>query len=263
MADYKMYAYFTAEGEGKAGLTVTITVYNSAGTEMVASGSATGIAGGLYRYTYSNATADDYIGIFKTTDTTVDAKHVPAMVSKQQPMIGDPVALTSAYDAAKTAASQSSVEAIPTNPLLADDYVAPDNASIAAIDNKMDNLPTKEYADELKDEVVEAIDDKPVTPVTDISNLPTKTELEEVQDNIISAMPDIDVSAISDDILNTVVVDDMTVAQVLKVLSAVEVGTVSGGGGATFSYTGKDGTKITLSGVDENGNRAAVNVEFE
>lgn len=41
--------------------------------------------------------------------------------------------LTSAYDASKEAASAASVAAIPTTPLLAASYTAPDNASIAAI----------------------------------------------------------------------------------------------------------------------------------
>jgi hypothetical protein len=45
---------------------------------------------------------------------------------------GDAMTLTAAYDAAKEAASQTSVNAIPTTPLLAADYTAPDNAGIAA-----------------------------------------------------------------------------------------------------------------------------------
>lgn len=57
-------------------------------------------------------------------------------------------ALTAAYDPAKVAASQSSVDLIPTTPLLASNYVAPDNAGIAAIptnpllttDARLDNL---------------------------------------------------------------------------------------------------------------------------
>ena len=163
MADYKMYAFFTAEGEGKAGLTVTVTVYDSAGNVKVASGSATGLAGGMYRYTYTDTTADDYIAVFKTTDTTVDAKHIPAMVSKQQPMVedvkaktdnlpaspaavGSAMTLTSAYDAAKNAASQASVNAIPTTPLLAANYTAPNNQGIADIKAKTDNLPASPAA---------------------------------------------------------------------------------------------------------------------
>ena len=54
---------------------------------------------------------------------------------------GDAMTLTEAYDHAKDdvltplaeKASQASVDAIPTTPLLADDYIAPDNATVAAI----------------------------------------------------------------------------------------------------------------------------------
>ena len=54
---------------------------------------------------------------------------------------GDAMTLTEAYDNAKAdvltplaeKASQASVDAIPTTPLLADDYIAPDNATVAAI----------------------------------------------------------------------------------------------------------------------------------
>lgn len=46
---------------------------------------------------------------------------------------GDAMTLTAAYDAAKQAASAASVAAIPTTPLLAANYTAPDNAGIAAI----------------------------------------------------------------------------------------------------------------------------------
>lgn len=70
------------------------------------------------------------------------------------------------------------------------------------------------------------------------------------------------INAIPSSLLNTVIVGTYTVEQVLKILAAIEVGTVTGGGGTTFVYTGKDGTKVTLSGVDENGNRSVVNVEF-
>lgn len=50
------------------------------------------------------------------------------------------VELVAAYDAAKTAASQASVNAIPTTPLLAANYTAPDNAGITAIKAKTDQI---------------------------------------------------------------------------------------------------------------------------
>ena len=54
---------------------------------------------------------------------------------------GAAMTLTDAYAAAQTAASQTSVNAIPTAPLLAANYVAPDNLGIAAIGLKTANLP--------------------------------------------------------------------------------------------------------------------------
>jgi len=67
-----------------------------------------------------------------------------------------------------------------------------------------------------------------------------------------------DVSGIPDAILTKAIVDTLTVEQVLKVLAAVETGITTGGGTDTIVYTGKDGTEIRLTGVDENGNRTAV-----
>lgn len=60
--------------------------------------------------------------------------------------VGAAMTLTSAYDAAKSAASQTSVNAIPTTPLLAGNYTAPDNAGITAIKAKTDNLPNSPAA---------------------------------------------------------------------------------------------------------------------
>lgn len=68
----------------------------------------------------------------------------------------------------------------------------------------------------------------------------------------------VSVSGIPDAILAKVVVDTLTVEQVLKVLAAVETGITTGGGTNTIVYTGKDGTEIRLVGVDENGNRTTV-----
>jgi len=84
MADYKFYALFTANKVGKAGITVTIDVYKSADDSLVVNNAAVNeIAGGLYSYVYQTASADDYVAIFKTADTTVDQQHVPALATKE------------------------------------------------------------------------------------------------------------------------------------------------------------------------------------
>lgn len=110
----------------------------------------------------------------------------------------------------------------------------------------LSGLATEANATSNKSAIITAIDNKPVTPVTDISTLATKT----------------DVSGIPDALLSKVVVGTFTFQQILKIYAAIETGTVAGGGSASFTYTGKDGTTVTLSGVDENGNRTLVSVNF-
>jgi hypothetical protein len=77
------FAFFTASKTGKTGLTVTVDVYRKgSGTALVTAGSATALGGGLYYYDLasgSTGNADDYLAIFKTTDTTVDFQHVPSL----------------------------------------------------------------------------------------------------------------------------------------------------------------------------------------
>jgi hypothetical protein len=75
-------AFYAASGVGKTGLTVTVDVFNPAGTQIVTGGSATETGGGFYRYTLSAGsvtTAGNYRAVFKTTDSTVDQKHQPAL----------------------------------------------------------------------------------------------------------------------------------------------------------------------------------------
>jgi hypothetical protein len=78
------YAFFRSARQGKTGLTVTCDVYNVANTLVVTAGSATAVGGGFYEYTLasgSTATVGEYKAVFKTTDTTVDEQHVPALWS--------------------------------------------------------------------------------------------------------------------------------------------------------------------------------------
>jgi hypothetical protein len=77
----KFLAFFTASKTGKTGLTVTIDIYNPSGTQIVTAGSATALGGGLYSYTLStdNSSEGEYAAIFKTTDATVDAQHIPSL----------------------------------------------------------------------------------------------------------------------------------------------------------------------------------------
>jgi hypothetical protein len=77
----KFVAFFTANKTGATGLTVTADVYSPSGTQIVTAASATAIGGGLYGYTLStnNSSEGEYAAIFKTTDSTVDAQHIPSL----------------------------------------------------------------------------------------------------------------------------------------------------------------------------------------
>ena len=74
--------FFTASKVGKTGLTVTVDVYNPAGTKIVTDGSASEIAGGLYTYSLASGlvtTAGNYRAVGKTSDATVDVQQLPAL----------------------------------------------------------------------------------------------------------------------------------------------------------------------------------------
>lgn len=175
----KFIAYYIASKQGKTGLTVTCDVYKN-GSIIVTGASCTEIGGGLYSYTLASGSVDaegEYLAVFKTADSTVDQQWIPAMwliqkagVERLDEAVSAAKTLTAAYDAAKNAASQSSVNSLPASvwaaltsglttvgsigKLLVDmvdaaistrlasaSYTAPDNSGIAAIKAKTDNLP--------------------------------------------------------------------------------------------------------------------------
>ncbi len=77
----KFLAFYTASKQGATGLTVTVDIYDPSGSQIVTDGSATALGGGLYAYTLSsnNSSEGEYAAIFKTTDSTVDAQHIPSL----------------------------------------------------------------------------------------------------------------------------------------------------------------------------------------
>ena len=150
-------------------------------------------------------------------------------------------------------------------------YTATDNAGITAIKAKTDNLPTSPAATGDAMTLTAAYDhakDDVLTPLGVVDGVVDAIKLK--TDNIPAnpatageytaslAAIQADVSGIPDAILTKAIVDTLTVEQVLKVLAAVETGITTGGGTDTIVYTGKDGTEIRLTGVDEDGNRSAV-----
>ena len=86
MSTEQIYVYFTASKEGKTGLTPTIDVFQivrvtGVTTQIVTNGNMTAIGGGGYRYALSSVDilTNDYFYIAKTTDTSVDQKHLPGL----------------------------------------------------------------------------------------------------------------------------------------------------------------------------------------
>lgn len=77
----RFIAFYTNDGIGKTGLTVTSDVWNPAGSQVASVASATEIGGGFYRYDLDSGSVGsvgEYISVFKT-DGTVDQKHIPAL----------------------------------------------------------------------------------------------------------------------------------------------------------------------------------------
>lgn len=166
--------FYNVLGGALTGATVTVNIYNPSETLIVSAGSTTERAGGRYSYDYTPDVVGDWKADFITTNTNADLLSVPdrqqivaatyfqtdvSALATQTSVtaLGSPMqagasvtvgantdktgyALTSAYDAAKVAASQASVTAL-GSPLQATGYTAPDNAGIAAIQAKTDNLP--------------------------------------------------------------------------------------------------------------------------
>ncbi len=156
-------AFYTASKTGKTGLTVTIDIYDPSGTQIVTGGSATAIGGGLYAYTLStnNSAEGEYAAIFKTTDSTVDAQHIPSLwvlgragvenldasVSSRSTLTAAQVnteADTAISDVGLTSTITGRIDQAISTRLAAADYTAPSAApTVAAIRTEMDSNSTK------------------------------------------------------------------------------------------------------------------------
>jgi hypothetical protein len=88
-------------------------------------------------------TADHGSGSYTTANVSALALEATAQAikAKTDNLPSDPADQSELVTLINTKASQASVNAIPTTPLLAANYTAPDNAGIAAIKAKTDNLP--------------------------------------------------------------------------------------------------------------------------
>ena len=80
------YGFYVASKQGATGLTVTVDVWRinafASPTQIVTADAATAVGGGLYLYQLASGSVTvegEYVCIFKTTDTTVDVRHIPAI----------------------------------------------------------------------------------------------------------------------------------------------------------------------------------------
>jgi hypothetical protein len=136
----KFLAFYTASKQGKTGLTVTVDIYNPSGTQIVTAGSATALGGGLYSYTLTsnNSAEGEYAAIFKTTDATVDAQHIPSLW-----VLGR--------------AGVENLDAATSTRLPSSSYTAPANSDIAAIKAATDNLPSDPADQSLVESAISAL----------------------------------------------------------------------------------------------------------
>jgi hypothetical protein len=136
----KFLAFYTASKQGKTGLTVAVDIYNPSGTQIVTDGSATALGGGLYSYTLTsnNSAEGEYAAIFKTTDATVDAQHIPSLW-----VLGR--------------AGVENLDAATSSRLPSSSYTAPANSDISAIKSKTDNLPSDPADQSLVESAISAL----------------------------------------------------------------------------------------------------------
>jgi hypothetical protein len=136
----KFLAFYTASKQGKTGLTVAVDIYNPSGTQIVTAGSATALGGGLYAYTLStdNSSEGEYAAIFKTSDSTVDAQHIPSLW-----VLGR--------------AGVENLDATTSSRLASSGYTAPANSDISAIKSKTDNLPSDPADQSLVESAISAL----------------------------------------------------------------------------------------------------------
>ena len=164
----KFMAFYTASKQGATGLTVTVDIYDPSGSQIVTDGSATAVGGGLYSYTLSsnNSSEGEYAAIFKTSDSNVDAQHIPSLWVLGRAGVENLDAVTSTRSTLTTgdlpsvptaSANATAVRTELTTELgridatvssrLADaDFVAPANADITAVKTVTDALNTESLA---------------------------------------------------------------------------------------------------------------------
>lgn len=83
MPEYVLYGWFSEQTLGKEGLFPTVDIRDRVGNLVLADEPAAEIGGGLYCVTFTSTLTKDFLGVFKTSDMGVDAKHFPALYPAQ------------------------------------------------------------------------------------------------------------------------------------------------------------------------------------
>ena len=161
-------------------------------------------------------------------------------------------------------ATGSSLSLIPTNPLLASDYVAPDNGSIADIKAKTQNIPATpaqagEYDVILAD--IQGNVNNPEQYKADVSGLATGSSIAGISlilSEVQSAVGNIDVA----DILSLLVEGEYTLQDILQIISAVLFGKLSGGDTTTLNFRSilDDKNRVVATVNQDTGDRLSVTV---
>lgn len=152
MASLIFYAHYIASKQGKTGLAVTIDVHritrsSGSSSEIVTGSSATEVGDGLYRYLLSDAdiTVYDYAVVFKTSDTSVDQQHIPALWTRYG-MSSDVYSFNGAVveSATQTGLVKVRVDAMSGNVITADsiasDAIGSDQLAAGAVTKIQDGL---------------------------------------------------------------------------------------------------------------------------
>lgn len=123
--------FLSVTGAALTGATVTVNVYNPSGVLVVSSGSATERSAGRYTYDYTSDAVGVWVADFVTADVNADVLSVSDWETV--------VAATYFQTDVSALATQASVNAL-GSPMQASAYTSPDNATIAAIDGKADDI---------------------------------------------------------------------------------------------------------------------------
>ena len=132
------YAHFTEAGEGKTGLSPTLTVYkDDGGTPEVNAAGMTELADGLYTYKQTPSGEGFRVAVAKTTSADVDQKHVPAAM-----LIGK-AGVEQLDEAVSTRAAEATLEAI-----MGDDWSALSD-TLEKIREAIANIPALRQTQEI------------------------------------------------------------------------------------------------------------------